>query len=284
MPPTRSIVYLASIALVTTALAGCVTEAPATSTPAHEATFTASEYSFDGPTTLPAGLTKITLINEGQEPHHIQLVRLDEGHTVEEFGQALSSGALPSWATEVGGPNTGTPGIAPETSAYVDLEPGTYVVMCVIPDAEGTPHVAHGMLDGITVEDHEHDHGPPPAPTVDAELADFRFEMPDTLPAGEHTFRVSNDGAQPHELVLIQLMGNATPEDFLAWAKDPANATGPPPAKMVGGITGIESGMAQSFNATLEPGRYAVLCFLPDIHGDHAPHVTKGMIDEFTVS
>lgn len=273
---------LASLILATTALAGCVSDPEPT--PTHTATFTATEYAFEGPDTLPAGLTEITLVNEGQEPHHVQLVRLDEGHTVEAFGEAIASGGLPSWATEVGGPNTGTPGIAPETSAFVDLEPGTHVVICVIPDADGTPHVAHGMLKTITVEAHEHAHGPPPAPTVEAELSDFSFEMPDTLPAGEHSFQIHNAGGQPHEFTLIQLMGNATPQDFLAWAGDQANATGPPPATLLGGITGIEHGMQQTFNATLEPGRYAVICFLPDVHGDHAPHFTKGMLDEFTVS
>ncbi len=277
----RAIIYLASIALVSTGLAGCVTDTQAT--PPHEATFTATEYDFEGPSTLQAGLNEITLVNDGEEPHHIQLVRLEEGRTANEFLSAMSEGGMPSWAEEVGGPNTGTPGIAPETSAYVDLEPGTYVIMCVIPDGEGTPHVEHGMVKTVTVEDHEHDHGPPPEPTVDVELVDFAFDMPDELPEGDHTFRVENAGGQHHELALLRLHGNKTVQDVLEWEQDP-NATGPPPATFLGGITGIEAGTSQTFNATLEPGRYAVLCFLPDVTGDGAPHVAEGMVDTFEVT
>lgn len=278
----RAIVYLACVALASTGLAGCVTDTQAT--PPHEVTFTATEYDFEGPSTLQAGLNEITLVNEGEEPHHIQLVRLEEGRTANEFLSAMSEGGMPSWAEEVGGPNTGTPGVAPETSAYVDLEPGTYVIMCVIPDAEGTPHVEHGMVKTVTVEDHEHDHDPPPEPTVEVDLVDFAFDHPDELSAGEHTFRVDNSGEQHHELTLIQLHGNATPREFVEWVEDQENATGPPPATLMGGITGIEPGMEQTFTATLEPGRYGLLCFLPDVAGDHAPHFTKGMVDTFEVT
>lgn len=281
MIQNRAIVYLASIILATSALAGCVTQGE--TTPAHEATFTAREYTFEGPSTLPAGLTEISLVNEGEEPHHMQLVHLEDGHTPDEFMSALKDGGMPSWATEVGGPNTGTPGVAPETSAYVDLEPGTYVVMCVIPDADGVPHVQHGMTKTLTVEAHEHNHAPPPDATVDVTLDDFVFDLPNELPAGEHTFHVENTGDQHHELTLLQLHGNKTAQDFLEWEQDP-NRTGPPPATLLGGITGIEAGATQVFNATLEPGRYALICFLPDVAGDHAPHFTKGMIDAFTVT
>jgi hypothetical protein len=34
---------------------------------------------------------KLTLTNEGQEPHHIQLVKLEEGKTLEELKEALTA-------------------------------------------------------------------------------------------------------------------------------------------------------------------------------------------------
>ncbi|MFZ0546502.1 MAG: hypothetical protein WAM60_13740, partial [Candidatus Promineifilaceae bacterium] len=44
-----------------------------------EAAFTASDTGYNGPDEIAGGWVKITLSNEGQEPHHIQLIRLDTG-------------------------------------------------------------------------------------------------------------------------------------------------------------------------------------------------------------
>jgi hypothetical protein len=70
--------------------------------------FTATDGAFSGPAELPSGWTEITLTNNGQEPHHLQLVRLDAGRSVEELGATLSEsgGAFLSWGRPFGGLNT----------------------------------------------------------------------------------------------------------------------------------------------------------------------------------
>jgi hypothetical protein len=66
----------------------------------------ATHYAYDAPERLPSGWVTIRLTNHGQEPHHGQLLRLNEGVTYEEFVTALADegeGAL-RLATAVGGP------------------------------------------------------------------------------------------------------------------------------------------------------------------------------------
>jgi hypothetical protein len=44
----------------------------------------------------------------------------------------------------------------------------------------------------------------------------------------------------------------------------------------------IEGGESQLVTADLEPGRYALLCFISDRQGG-PPHAVKGMVDELEI-
>ena len=51
------------------------------------------------------------LMNEGKEMHQAMIVRLEDGKTVADFGQAMKSdGPPPPWVKFVGGPNGIVPG------------------------------------------------------------------------------------------------------------------------------------------------------------------------------
>ena len=58
---------------------------------------TAADFHFRAPDTIPAGLTRIRLKNDGPEFHHVQLVRLEGGHTFTELLERMAAGefALP---------------------------------------------------------------------------------------------------------------------------------------------------------------------------------------------
>jgi hypothetical protein len=62
------------------AVGGC-SELPARdrSNPIHEITITSVDFSFVAPDTVPAGLIRIRLSNNGQEHHHAQIARLHPG-------------------------------------------------------------------------------------------------------------------------------------------------------------------------------------------------------------
>lgn len=72
----------------------------------NEVVITTTDFSFRGPDTIPAGLTRFRLFNQGSERHHAQLARLEDGRTIGELRDSFTAGGdLPSWVTFVGGPN-----------------------------------------------------------------------------------------------------------------------------------------------------------------------------------
>lgn len=275
---------LAAAFLLTSGVVACAPDAPAAAdepqaiAPAiRQLEIRARDYHFDIADTVDAGLTNIRLVNEGPELHHVQLVRLEDGHTVDELTAALAAGEpWPAWAIDAGGPNTPMgPG---ENSALVELEPGTYGLLCVIPSPDGTPHIMKGMVRQFTVR--------PTGPSADLPAADlvmtlddYSFATDGQITAGEQTIRIQNNAAQSHEVVFVRLEPGKTWQDFAAFAMDPQ---GPPPGVIVGGITGIARGRVNQTTVAFEPGQYALLCFVPDA-GDGRPHIAHGMAHEFIV-
>ncbi len=276
-----SLVGLGAVVLVL----GCQAAAPAPAPTAQAAPairtveIDASEYAFSAPDTLPAGLVTIRLVNHGHEPHHGQLLRLNDGVTFGQFASAMQQegeGALRLVSAE-GGPGT----IDPHGSSQVtlNLKPGTYALVCLIPGPDGVPHLARGMVTQLEVT-------PPGAtanePTTQGTftLKDFSIDMPATLPIGSSTYRVVNQGPQIHELNVVKLQPGKTAEDVLAWDTAPA---GPPPYAAVGGINAFSVDGSGSMTLDLQPGTYLALCRVPD-PASGVPHTHLGMVKQFTVS
>ena len=237
--------------------------------PGHRAspvvTVIATDYSFDAPAQIPAGLTTIVLVNRGHELHHVQLIRLSD-----------IKNPLPIWALAAGGPNGAAPGAT--TEATVILEPGNYVMLCVIPGADHIPHSAKGMARSLTVT---------PVTTISAEepqsdltltLTEYAFTLSAPITRGTHTLRVENAGVEPHEALLVRLAPGKRATDLVAWSD---NQVGPRPAEPLGGLTMISHGVHAYFTYDFTPGRYALLCFAPDPTGQ--VHAARGMIKEITV-
>jgi hypothetical protein len=60
--------------------------APASATaPANEVTITATDYKFDAPAEIPAGLTNFRMVDNGKELHHATLIKLEEGKTFDDM-------------------------------------------------------------------------------------------------------------------------------------------------------------------------------------------------------
>lgn len=242
--------------------------------------FEAHEYGFTGPDRLAGGVTTVQILNKGADLHHIQLVRLLEGKTAEDFVAALKAdqSRFPSWIAFVGGPNAVMPG--GESAATMRLAAGDHLLLCLIPDQNGVPHFAKGMVKPVTVTQGPTTTAEEPAADVTITEADFRFGLSTPISAGTRTIRVVNEGALPHEVVVVKLAPGATVKDFAA-AFEPG-ASGPPPGQPIGGIVGMDRGGSGFFRARFEAGRYGLLCFFPDPESG-APHFAKGMALDFTV-
>ena len=110
----------------------------------------AHDFAFTLPDTLQAGLTSFHLKNDGRQPHHLMLYRLDPGKRLSDVLAALAAGgAHPGWMHPVGGPNAVPAG--GESVGTVQLAPGSYVVFCHVKSPDQVIHFAKGMLKGLTV-------------------------------------------------------------------------------------------------------------------------------------
>jgi uncharacterized cupredoxin-like copper-binding protein len=242
----------------------------------NDVSFEAQDGSYRGPDSIPAGLTRVQIVNAGQELHHIQLVQLTNGKTIDELSTAYREhpDQTPTWMRAFGGPNAVMPGAS--ASAIVNLAAGDYFLTDIIPDGSGVLHLANGMWQALTVTAAAGQANEPPVDGA-ITLGDFSFALPETPTAGEHTLRVENGGKQQHEVVLVKLQEGVDVMQFLQSLQ-----SGSPLGAFIGGISPIEPGIHGFFTQTFTPGNYALLCFLPD-NASHALHVAKGMVVQFTV-
>jgi uncharacterized cupredoxin-like copper-binding protein len=221
------------------------------------------------------------LTNSGQEPHHVQFLRLNDDVTVEQFQEALKQGEGPALAMtkQIGGVGA----IAPTGSAQavLNLTAGNYVLICFVPSpSDNVPHLAKGMIKTLTVQEASGASASEPSADLTVRLKDFAFDMPETVPAGSMIIKVVNDGPEPHELNILRLADGKTLEDVAKFLNAP---DGPPPFMPVGGINGLDVGLSGYIEFDFQPGTYVAICNIPSPKAEGHPHFTLGMMKEFTV-
>jgi hypothetical protein len=115
---------------------------------------------------------------------------------------------------------------------------------------------------------------------VTVTASDFQFDAPAESPAGLTIFRLVNNGPGLHHAQLMRLEQGKTADDFIAALK----AGGPPApwAIPAGGPNPPEVGRTASTTVLLEPGNYAIICFIPSADG--TPHFMKGMVRSLKVT
>jgi hypothetical protein len=131
------------------------------SEPPITTTIELSEYAVGGVQQgVPAGPQNWKFTNIGAQPHLVDVVKAPRPVTFHEVmtllmvpdGATPPAGVPPAEAYE-GIAGIGT--ISPGEAAWLvmpDLEPGTYVAMCFVPDREqGAPHALMGMVQIFTV-------------------------------------------------------------------------------------------------------------------------------------
>ena len=293
MTPRSTVSLLSTLALLAsmgcaksdvpaTDTAGADSAAAATAAPAapNVVTVTATDFAFEAPAEIPAGVTTFRLLNKGPDIHHIQLVRLDAGKSIDSLMAAFKAGGPPpAWAKDAGGPNAPAPG--EESNYTATLEPGSYALICFIDTPDKVPHMMKGMVKPLTVTAAPGGPGAAePAADVTMSLADYSFNLSRPLTAGKQTIRVENAASQTHEVFIIQFAPGKSMKDLMAWAQ---TYKGPPPGKPLGGTTGIAPGGHGTITVDLAAGDYGLICFVPDAK-DGKPHVAHGMTQEFKIS
>jgi plastocyanin len=251
---------------------------------------TDSQMAFDlDRTSVPAGRVRFEFTNEGSVAHQYLITQLNDGVTLaqaEEVAksndlQALLGGKKPL-VTSFGGSNTILPGVTESTERV--LQPGTYVVMCLLPD-EADPKLNHstlGMIHELTVTDNANKRAKDPVVAAEVDLKDFSFTFPPLMQAGAEV-TVRNDGTQPHEFALFKIDDKTSITKVVAQLNGTDTST-PVFAPVPGGSTLMSIGQDQVIRLPDEPGTYLAACFMPYTEdGVTKPHFDLGMIAKFTI-
>jgi hypothetical protein len=258
---------------------------------------TAKNYAFDIPASIAGGWTQLTFHNEGPADHHAMFIKLNDGASFDDFKKVSASpdlGALFALGVSIGG----APSISEGQTASVilNLEPGSYAVICAIPDENGMPHYQMGMLNSVEVSAATTQLAQPQS-DASVELTEFMFNgLPSTVTTGAHTWEVKDTGKQLHEFVVYQIVApgmtfNDVQTILMASAATPtaspaaesSPAAGGPPFIAVGGTGPMSPGYTNFALLDLRAGEHFAICFVPDV-ATGAPHFALGMMMGFTVS
>lgn len=254
----------------------------------------------DFPTELAAGRYHVVLENQGEMDVDLEVAQLPEGMTLEEVDAAFAEAEAaappfvpPDFFFEMVW-NGGLGAVAGETKGFVlELTPGewTVVLRAYGPESEeGTDMPVTVTVTGEMPETAD------PTGHVEIGLVDMEFVVPDSLVAGPQVWQVTNTGLQVHHLVLSRVPEGTTEEQVIELA---GSFFAPPATPGAAATPVIEPGLALEdvedvfytpplsrdrfnlYELDLEPGTYAMICYMPDPSGN--AHVMLGMVEIVTV-
>ena len=225
---------------------------------------------YSAPRSIPAGLTRITLKNEGKEPHKAQLVRIQGNHSIAEARRA--SRPFPKWLYTEGGVGVTEPG---ETDSVVQrLDPGRYYIT--------GNYGEKGRVAPLRVRGKKTSAG---LPSTSGSIVTNEYSfIASGLKAGTNAVEFANDGFEPHHAVVapVQRGGSVGQLRRFLRGKGPIPVGDVVDLERARETSILERGQRQVVRLRLKPGKYALLCFVPDRRGGPA-HVVKGMVDGIAV-
>jgi uncharacterized cupredoxin-like copper-binding protein len=118
----------------------------------------------------------------------------------------------------------------------------------------------------------------PQTPLITLVLTDHHFRLSAPIEAGRLTWHVKNEGTEPHQALVVRLPDGISEYGERAWFDH--GGQGPEPGERAGGIERIAPGAAATFDTTLKPGKYLLLCTMAE---DEGRHYELGMIYRFTI-
>jgi hypothetical protein len=120
------------------------------------------------------------------------------------------------------------------------------------------------------------------AQTLSYSAMDFAFRGPTTATPGLATIRLTNTGQKLHHIQLFRLTGGRRMAELFPLLVANKSIHGAPEwAVPSGGPSAALPGQSIRVRQRLEPGYYAVICWIPAPDGQ--PHFMKGMVTELQV-
>lgn len=252
---------------------------------------------FDLPEEIEAGRYHVILENQSEVDIDLEFYQLPEGVTTDDLMAAFDELSeadvfqFPDFFYDMV-VNGGATSLAGETGEVVlDLTPGEWAVNLFTYDPETDENT--NTLETLTVTGEMPELDDVPG-AVEVVMAEMYFELPEEIETGPQVWKVLNNGLQLHHIVLSRVPEGTTEEQVL----ELASSFGPP-ATPEAGATPVEPALsfedvedvfyslvisedqANWYALDLEPGTYAMICFLPDPSG--AQHVMLGMVEVFTI-
>lgn len=283
---------------------------------ATEVAFTIDEDGVTGPSSTPAGWTRIVLNNQGQKDHHLGLIRLTEGKTADDLAALMKAdpdGSLPPWAMPSGGPADVSPSLT--GTVTMDLAPGSYALATYVLDGRQVARPGADTLRPFSVTATGAE-GRPPTHDIALSMFDHGYNISNTrdrfglssgkaIDSGPRIIKITNDGSHAHEARIVELPPNKQAKDFpdlyfmkkdtqggfggagrfLAVPVIDANGLGPggpPPGKAVGGTLAILPGETVYVTVNFSPSWHFVYDMLEDVQFG-APHLLRPMLLEYPV-
>ena len=128
---------------------------------------------------------------------------------------------------------------------------------------------------------------PDPSPSAAAnELEivanDFSFNGPASVAGGITTISLKNDGKEDHQAQFARIAEGKTFDDLLTALQQPDPSGAFALITFSGGPTAVPPGSTGTVTGTLDPGTYALICFIQGTDG--VPHLAKGMVAPLEVT
>lgn len=230
--------------------------------------------SLKGPKQLQAGLNEITLTNDANGPSDLQLIYVEGDRSGQEvlkaFAKAGSGTPFEPWFFGGGGVGTTEPGAS--RTVMQSLQPGTYYGFNT--EVRGKPPYMSFEVSG------EESDAELPSEEATVTASEYAFES-EGLKPGANRLVFDNAGGEPHHVIAMPIVGDATIEDVEEFFK---TEKGKPPVAFEKTVSTavLEGGDSQVTDLELEQGRWAFVCFISDRQGG-PPHALKGMVSEVEV-
>ncbi|MFL5758098.1 MAG: hypothetical protein ACJ789_00085 [Thermomicrobiales bacterium] len=287
-----------TLALLMVVVAGVQGAAAQNATPAGGSKFAgmgiqelhvvADDTAFHAPAAAKAGLTVLTLENQGKTEASASIGTPKSGETVDQLMQEVATPVSAdttflkvAYDIELSGGPVAQPGQTSEV--LINLKECDHIIA-----GEGSQMPAK-----IHVTAAEGTPAPEPSADLTVEMKEYTFAgLTDQVTAGDHLMKLTNTGTQPHIMVILIMPAGTTSAQFQGLLQAEITGTpmaGPTPAfdetsfQTVAGTEVRSTGNSLWVPLHLDPGTYGVACFIPD-KDTGVPHAAMGMAQVITVS
>ena len=228
---------------------------------------TASDFTFEMPKQVSAGLVTLNFVNHGKDFHHAVIMKLTKPDVaMNQVMEALQkTDQQPDFIDPTKGGYVAVLSPAGGVQMTTRYEPGRYVVLCFVAGEDGMPHAMKGMTGMFDVVEGNITQQPPePKADLVVTLKKDGVDFPAEMKAGKQTWKVVNETGNPdaNGVEVAMLLAGKTRADLEVCTRGgctPAKA----PGTALGGGAGMTGPTWLTFD--LKPGdNYWLQTNVPD--------------------